>query len=519
VEWSGKRAAIGFSIAIAALATRPLPGQIGTSGSQFWTQESAGFLETAQHGAQLGATLAAGDFDGDGYDDLAVGAPWYDYVSTPSVPDNGAVFVLRGGPNGLQTAVGHSRQLVLLTRFGAALAAGDFDGDGIDDLAVGAPEATVAGVAGAGAVWVAAGGASGFELPGTTLDADIYASPQLGAQFGFALATGDFDGDGYDDLAVGEPSWDGTGADRGRLAIFAGSAAGLDTSGTWSVKSEPFAEVADDARFGAALAVGDFDGNGFDDLAVGAPEADDQSEGPCNPCDIGRVATYYSTGAALFTDQLFGLQDLVGGYDPRPADRFGLSLAAGDANGDGYDDLLVGFPHWDGDAAPFTSDMGESVAVRGSAGGIAVAGGVERRNSTAYGLAIASNQRVGTAVALVDFDGDGAATAVAGGPGVAVGGSGRGWVGVVPGPFPSALAFTQDSAGVGDVAEDGDSFGQTLAAGDFDGDCRLDLAVGVPFEDVVPGQLNEGGFHVFYARGLPFRDDFERGDLRCWGNF
>jgi hypothetical protein len=158
------------------------------------------------YGDSFGAALVTGDFDDDGYDDVA--------TSDPKEWGHGEVVVIPGGRNGLELTnaevyePGVSSVPSLPGSFGAALAVGDFDDDGYDDLAIGAPYSDFYGTD-AGAVAVLFGGSGGL----TTSGSEIWGQDTLGIQgsaessdhFGAALAAGDYDGDGDDDLAVGVP--------------------------------------------------------------------------------------------------------------------------------------------------------------------------------------------------------------------------------------------------------------------------------------------------------------------------
>lgn len=169
-------------------------------------------------------TLVAGDFNGDGFEDLAVGVVG---EATGGVIGAGAVQVFPGsaaGPSGADSIVLDATSFGLVNEtsqfFGSSIAWGDFDGDGFDDLAIGARGTPVAGRYGAGRVYVAPGGASGFDFtkakwfdqntkgvkdkvePETPTSSDSF------EHFGWAVAAGDFDGNGFDDLAVGVPGED-----------------------------------------------------------------------------------------------------------------------------------------------------------------------------------------------------------------------------------------------------------------------------------------------------------------------
>jgi hypothetical protein len=250
--------------------------------NRFFTQATWGVPGWRQAGAQFGKALAAGDFNGDGFTDLAVGAPGFDL---PFLPDGGMVVLFYGGEEGLSPS--RSSFLVWLSvldrnsAFGSALAAGDFDGDGFADLAVGAPEAirdvrnTPGSGRGAAVVWY--GSRFGMERRQVWLQGrnGLDETDEYRDQFGAALATGDFNCDGAADLAIGAPGEEGVdGLPIGAVSVIYGSAAGLTAAGNqvWSQHSDGAGNEAEDGdRYGAVLGRGDFNADGCDELLVGAP--------------------------------------------------------------------------------------------------------------------------------------------------------------------------------------------------------------------------------------------------------
>jgi hypothetical protein len=244
-------------------------------------QSAPGVEDTSEAQDLFGYSLVAGDFDGNGHDDLAVGV----------VNENqmGAVQVFFSTGSGLDPAADFllSQNLVAGTgelndQFGFALAAADFDGDGKEDLAIGSPGEAFGisnEIANSGMVVALYGSTSAsFDLARTQawgqggilgLDA-----AEAGDRFSATLAAGDFDADGYADLAIGQPEEDVTGPNDGALTVHMGSPAGFSqararflAAGTQGLPGP----VQTHSNYGFAAAAGDFDGDGFDDLAIGIP--------------------------------------------------------------------------------------------------------------------------------------------------------------------------------------------------------------------------------------------------------
>jgi hypothetical protein len=214
------------------------------------------------------ANIVSGDFDGDGFADVALGVPESDLAR----PSGGALFVFRGAASGLP-----SEPTWVLTgdsdtaSFGAVLAAGDLDGDGSDDLAVSAPGADVT-VADSGAVFLYKFGPTGPALLRPALTG-------LGrGNFGAALAIADLDGDGDRDLAIGSPGADLAPSssinNRGVVDLFLlapGKAIpdlGNARLGGTDLAPDGTRKATAGVRYGRGLSAADFNGDGHVDLAV-----------------------------------------------------------------------------------------------------------------------------------------------------------------------------------------------------------------------------------------------------------
>ncbi len=349
---------------------------LDTPDNQYWNQDEAGMGGSAETDDHFGEALAAGDFNGDGYDDLAIGIPDEDIGSTV---DAGGMMVLYGSADGLTASPTVWNQGIGAEagdRYGATLAAGDFDGDGYDDLAVGIPREDLLSTADSGAVQIYYGSAGGIYARTSN---DFWHQDRTGVAdsaeaydlFGAALTTGDFNGDGYDDLAVGVPYEDVSSGtvitDAGAVNVLYGSDAGITGSGSdyWHQDVGAVQSLCEEEdRFGFALTAGDFDGDGYEDLAIGVPY-----ESWYDP-NTGVAQVLYGTESGLtdIGNQLWRQGNTYGTEEE--GDRFGYALAAGDFNGDSYTDLAIGVPYEDLSSGTVFTDVGAVNVIYGTATGL-----------------------------------------------------------------------------------------------------------------------------------------------------
>jgi hypothetical protein len=500
------------------------------------------------------------DFNGDGFSDLATGVPGEDVInnsvnSSVTLLNAGAVNVIYGssiGLSGTELSAGNGRADQILTQiltggaetgdeFGNALATGDFNNDRFSDLAIGVYREDIGTVVDAGAVAVIYGSANGLSSASKPIDIWTQNSPHVPDRpepndlFGSALATGDINDDGFSDLAIGVPGQavnteTGYLENAGALHVIYGSSGGLNSTyplnDMWTQRTiygypELEAEIGD--KLGSALATGDFNTDGFSDLAIGVPMED-----VGNIQDAGAINVLYGSsqgfgelplaGILVWTQNIRSIEDYAE-FD----DKFGSALATGDFNNDRNSDLAIGVP-------------GESVGFNRYAGAVNVIYGfplfgltdkVPPYNSTnnqiwtqdSQGIEDNSESRdkFGSALATGDFNNDRNSDLAIGVPGESVGRpTGAGSVNVIygssdglspvyiqPGNGRNDQIWHQNSvgfsgAGIEDDAEVNDKFGSALATGNFNNDENSDLAIGVPGESVVNNR-NVGAVNVIYG--------------------
>jgi hypothetical protein len=509
----------------------PTPGSVAAIRSRFAATAAFAVLGAAvwlpgtalakPPGASSSAAAAASpaqalpDFNGDGFSDLAVGIPDEDFSGT----DDGGASVVYGDGTGLSaTAVpdqflGQDTPDVEGTaesgdRFGDAIATGDFNGDGFSDLAVGAPgedyHGTDDGVV--NVVYGSRNRLSPTAVPDQLLSQDtpdVEGTAEDHDEFGASLAAGDFNGDGYADLAVGVPYEDGGASNQGYANVIYGGPGGLSPTGVPDqLLSQDSPDVEgigeDDDRFASSLTAADFNGDGRSDLAIGVPNEDYSATN-----DGGVNVMFGGPGglSATGTPDQFLSQDTPGVDDTaESADHFGTALAAGDFNADGRADLAVGVP--DEDTGTF--DEGAVNVLYGWSSGLSPTAVpdqfIDQDTPGVYGTA-EYEDAFGSSLAAGDFNADGRADLAIGVPFEDYSAIDDGGVDVVNGTSaglsPSAVPdqfLSQDSPGVYGTAEDGDRYGTSLTVGDFNGNGSADLAIGVPYEDF--NSVDDGGVSV-----------------------
>jgi plastocyanin len=362
-------------------------GGLSAFGDELWHQGSSGINGRQEAYDGYGAALASGDFNGDGYDDLAVGSPYENLEGGTTLVNAGAVNVIYGAAPGLTANAGPGNQVWTRTTvggvaaagdtFGHTLAAGDFNSDGFVDLVIGIVNADAsadASGADAGAINVLYGSATGLATSaGPGAQEWSQASPGVNGVaegndfFGSALASGDFDNDGFTDLAIGvfgeDIEGDSVLHNAGAVNLLFGSLTGLSATGNQLWTQADLTGVAQGGScseagqfcgdwFGWALAAGDFNQDGYVDLAIGAPGDTlllAPLPAPSVGLHVGAVNVLYGAAAGLTAanNQIFH-QDTPGMIGRAEVeDRFGYALYAGDFDGDGVDDLAVGTPDED----------------------------------------------------------------------------------------------------------------------------------------------------------------------------
>ncbi|MBK9226723.1 MAG: FG-GAP repeat protein [Ignavibacteria bacterium] len=343
--------------------------------------------EINQASANFGWSVAtAGDVNGDGYSDVIVGAPNYDNGQT----DEGGVFVYHGSITGLSLSPSWTKEINQSSaNFGWSVAtAGDVNGDGYSDVIIGAPNYDSV-QSNEGRAYIYLGSLSGLQ----SVFIWKFEVNQANANFGYSVAcAGDIDSDGYSDVIIGSPFYDGGLTDEGKVYLFYGSSTGLDpVTADWTYESN---QASAQLGFSVATA-GDINGDGASDVIIGANLYDNNFIS-----NRGRIFVFNSSGGRLPSAP-------NSTRDGSQADaNFGWSVStAGDVNGDGYSDVIIGAPLYNGGQ----TDEGKCYAYLGSATGIAATAiwSVESDHiGGQFGISVST---------AGDMNGDGYADVIAGG--------------------------------------------------------------------------------------------------------
>lgn len=292
-------------------------GEIVDTGDLIPGEELTEGLTIGTDAPLFGWALDEGDIDGDGRDDVLVGAPGVELGGDASMASAGGAWLFYGPlpPSGeLQSIVFNG--IAEGDTLGTSLAHGDFNRDGLNDVAVGGGMPTSDNPDAEGFVSVVYGPFTGDVAlsRGTLLSQDNPADA-----FGAALVAGDFTDDGWDDLAVGMPH-----NDSGEVIVYPGSTLGVSEASIMFA----FAATNGTDAFGSALAKGDANGDGVTDLLVGAPGA--------NGLEDKAGAAYLLTGPSLEQEASY--------LGSNSNDKLGTSVDLDDLDQDGYDDVIIGAP-------------------------------------------------------------------------------------------------------------------------------------------------------------------------------
>jgi hypothetical protein len=415
----------------------------------------------------------------------------------------------------------------------------DFNGDGKDDLAIGVPGEDVGSTINGGAVQVLYGSSSGLSATSPIADqfwtqdsANVNYAAEEDDYFGSYLSSGDFNGDGKDDLAIGISGEDlGSIVDAGAVQVLYGSSKGLSATSPianqfWTQDSTNVNDVAEKSNaFGNSLSSGDLNGDGKDDLAIGVPGEDVGSM-----VDAGGVEILYGSSSGLsatspIADQ-FWTQNSPNIYDVVEAgDYFGFSLSSADLNGDGKDDLAIGVPFEDVISGS-TSSAGQMQILYGSSSGLSATSPIANQfwtqDSTNVNDFAEKMDLFGYTLSSGDFNGDGKDDIAIGVDEEDIGSTFNGGAVEILYGSSSGLSatspiadqfWTQNIMDINDVVEADDFFGSALSSGDFNGDGKDDIAIGVD-EENVGSTINGGAVQVLYgsSSGLsatsPIADQF-----------
>jgi len=399
-----------------------------------------------------GFSVASGDINGDGYNDVIIGANRADPAGGANA---GEVYVIFGNASP-KTTIDFNVRSAKMRIFGddagdecgRSLSSGDINGDGFDDIIIGAYKADPAGGANAGEVYVIFGSATPrrkIDLNSRAANMTIYGD-DANDFAGRTVSSGDINGDGYDDVIIGAHKADPTGgADAGETYVIFGSPAPSTTVDLNSESADMIIYGNDAGDYsGRSVSSGDIDGDGYDDVIIGANNAD--TAGGANAGE-----TYVILGSAT-PPAIIDLND-----SPSPADMIiygadtddysGSSVSSGDINGDGYDDVIIGANNADPASG---ANAGESYVI--------------------YGNPAPS--------ATVDLNSESADMTVHG-----------------------------DDAG--------DASGNSVSSGDINGDGFDDVIIGAYYASPAGG-TSAGETYVVFGGGLPIAYDFFGTDISDW---
>ncbi len=425
-------------------------------------------LESNWVGAHFGSSVAsAGDVNGDGYDDVIVGAPDYGGRAGISL-GYGAAFLYYGSATGIMQSprVSLNSNTVRQSGFGFSVScAGDVNGDGYSDVIVGHLYYSN-GQSSEGGAHIYLGSAGGI----STNAATVVQSNQEFATMGWSVAcAGDVNGDGFDDIIVGAKLYENGQFNEGAAFIYHGSASGIINTVAAIVESNQA-----NAEMGNSVAgAGDVNGDGYSDVVVGVDKYDNgQTDEGAAFVFLGSASGISTTAAAMVES------NQAGAY-------MGISVAgAGDVNDDGYSDVIVAARNYSNGQI----NEGAAFIYHGSAGGINTSAASVFESNTDYGY-------LGSVAGAGDVNNDGYSDVIIGTPGYNNGQSAEGAAFLYHG---SAVGVDVSRSVVVESNKANARMGNSVAsAGDVNGDGFSDVIVGASW--YTNGQNQEGAAFLYHG--------------------
>ncbi|MBL7952660.1 MAG: FG-GAP repeat protein [Flavobacteriales bacterium] len=472
-------------------------------------------LDRDQGAAQFGSAIApAGDVNGDGYNDVVIGAFKYDLACSGC--DNGAVFIYHGSANALGAGANPAPTTMFNTsgyslRTGAAVStAGDVNADGYSDIIIGDWRDSIGTGYYEGTAFIYHGSATGINtVPATILQSNFHY-----AYFGQSVSTaGDVNGDGYADVIVGSIWYENGQLHEGAAFLYLGSSTGIPSSAF-----ARFEHNVVNGEMGASVSTaGDVNGDGYSDMIAGIPVQNAVHIYHGGPSPMNNTPSYVRDGAAAnsalgravanagdvngdgYSDALLAAPTAssgqanegvvhvhhgsISGLSPFPASTlqadianaaFGTSVAsAGDVDGDGYSEVIVG--------APLSGGTGVAYLYAGGPGGLSAV-----PNLTLSGTA--GSQFGASVFKAGDVNADGYGDVIIGAPGIETA--------YIYWGSPSGLEATPSTTLFAPFP--GGAFGSAVGtAGDVNGDGFSDVVIGAP--DLTHGHNFEGAIYIYHG--------------------